>query len=271
MRRLLPQAAEDVDLDEAYAWPATPAQVVRANMVSSADGAAARDGVTEPISGPADKRVFAVLRGLTDVILVGAGTARKERYGGTRPGAERSATRRAAGLAPVPPIAVVSGRLDLDPAGPLFTDTLVPPIVVTCSAAPADRLAALRPVADVIVAGAYRVEVTALLDALADRGYRHVLCEGGPRLLYDVVTAGRLDELCLTVSPCLSGGPAGRILTGPTLPTAARLTLRQVLTEAGSLFLRYEVGPSPRDLPQAPAAETTASVAKPASSPSSSP
>lgn len=251
MRRLLPSGEADVDLDAAYAWPETVAQAVRANMVSSADGAAARDGLTESISSPADKRVFAALRGLCDVILVGAGTARQERYGGTRPSPERLEKRRAAGLSPVPPIAVVSGRLDLDPTGRLFTDTLVRPIVVTGDAAPAERRHALGRVAEVIVAGGDRVEVAPMLDALAARGYRHVLCEGGPVLLGDVLSAGRLDELCLTLSPCLTAGDAGRIVSGPALPTPARLTTLHVLTEDGALFLRYAVRQSPDSAPSA--------------------
>ena len=239
MRRLLPDPVDEVDLDDAYAWRAS-GQHVRGNMVSSADGAATLGGVTEELSGPADKRVFGVLRGLADVVLVGAGTVRTEDYGPARPSLERRERRVGAGLAPIPPIAVVSGRLDLSPQSRFFTEATVPPVVITTASAPAERRSALGRVADVVVAGDARVDPAAMLDALAARGFARVLCEGGPQLLSTLATAGRLDELCLTLSPQLVGGRSPRILTEPVRPPAA-LTLGHVLEEDGFLFLRYEL------------------------------
>src|SRR5205823_5239478 len=87
-------------------------------MVASLDGAATVRGRTGGLSGGADRQVFAMLRALADVIVVGAGTARIEGYGPVRPGREgvRWAWLRA-GRAPAP-IAVITRRIDLDPAGP---------------------------------------------------------------------------------------------------------------------------------------------------------
>lgn len=51
---------------------------VRANMIFSADGAAAFAGRAGPLSCPADQRLLVELRGYADVVLVGAGTARAE-------------------------------------------------------------------------------------------------------------------------------------------------------------------------------------------------
>jgi riboflavin biosynthesis pyrimidine reductase len=65
-----------------------------------------------------------------------------------------------------------------------------------------------------------------------------VLCEGGPHLLGALIAADLVDELCLTVSPLLAGGDAGRIATGPAGPPRP-MSLRHVLTEDGALFLRY--------------------------------
>ena len=44
--------------------------------------------------------------------------------------------------------------------------------------------------------------------ALADLGHHRLLTEGGPRLLGQLVAAGVLDELCLTISPMLTAGDA---------------------------------------------------------------
>lgn len=50
-------------------------------MIFSADGAAAFGGRAGPLSCPTDQRLLRILRGLADVVLVGAGTARAENYG----------------------------------------------------------------------------------------------------------------------------------------------------------------------------------------------
>lgn len=108
---------------------------------------------------------------------------RVEGYGGGRPSDEHRARRRARGLAEVPPIAVVTRSCALDPTGPLFTDTLSRPLVITCTRAPVERRAALADRAKVITIGDRDVDLPAALDALADRDPRRVNCEGGPTLL----------------------------------------------------------------------------------------
>jgi riboflavin biosynthesis pyrimidine reductase len=241
MRRLSPspdptELSTD-DLADAYATSAD--RPVRASFVSSADGSASLDGRSGGLGTTADRQVLAMLRDLCDVIFVGAGTARAEGYGPPPSTAERRARRAALGLSPVPRLAVVSARLELDPAAPLFqSDPRT--IVVTHAAAPADRRQALEAVADVVVAGAERVDTRQALDLLSDRGLTRVLCEGGPTLAGTLLSAGRLDELCLTLSPLLAGGTGGRILhLAEAAPNG--LELVHVLEEEGALFLRYAV------------------------------
>jgi riboflavin biosynthesis pyrimidine reductase len=226
VRRLV-ASADEVDLAAAYAVDAE--RHVRANFVSSADGAVAVEGKSAPLGNDADRRLFQVLRSLADVVLVGAGTARKENYGGARSADDRSP----------PPIAVVSRSLDLDPAARLFTDTQVRPIVVTCAAAPHDQREGLSDVADLVVAGDAEVDLADALDQLARRGLRHVLCEGGPSLLGSLAQVGLLDELCLTLSPVLAGGDAGRIIAGYHPRAVGSMHLRHALVDGDHLFLRY--------------------------------
>jgi riboflavin biosynthesis pyrimidine reductase len=215
---------------------------LRANMVASADGAANLDGRTGGLSGPADRMVFTVLRSLADVVLVGAGTVRTERYRPVPP-EEIWAQLRPPGAAPVPAIAIVSASLDLDPQSRLLSRASqhAPTIVLTCAAAPADRKAALAEGARIIEAGDQRVDLAMAIAALADSGYRQILTEGGPALLGQLVAADLLDELCLTTSPLLAGGQAGRILTAPGAPGGGvtRLHLALVLAHAGYLLSRY--------------------------------
>jgi riboflavin biosynthesis pyrimidine reductase len=236
---MLTADAADLDDDELarlYDYPRE--SWLRANFVASADGAAFLDGRSGGLSSAADRRLFGVLRALADVVLVGAGTARAEKYKPARRRPEHAPLR--AGRAATPPIALVSRGLDLDLTAPLFTDA--PPdartIVITREKASPELRAAAAKTADVIVAGQDKVDLAAALDALADRGLARVNCEGGPHLLTQVAAAGLLDELTLTVSPTLAGPGSGRIVAGAAF-AADRMTLTQVLTEDGYLFCRY--------------------------------
>lgn len=217
-------AANAVDLEAAYAYPplADGATWLRANMVTSLDGAAqGPDGRSATVSSPPDRVVLSLLRRLSDVIVAGAGTVRAENYG------------------PVDrPIAVVSRSLALDPSAPLFTEATHRTIVLTCAAARADRLAALEEVADVVVAGEIELDVPAAVRALAERGLNRILCEGGPQLLAAIVEADALDELCYTMSPAMVGGRSERLLATPS-SVHSEWTLGHILEDGGTLLMRW--------------------------------
>jgi riboflavin biosynthesis pyrimidine reductase len=209
-------------------------------MVASADGAVTLNGRSGGLSGPADKMVFTVLRSVADVVLVGAGTARAERYRPVR--ASEIWTQLRADDAPLPAIAVVTASLDLAgcerllavPPGPAQT------IVITTAAAPDERKAAIAGRARLIEAGDHEVDLRAAISALADLGYASIVTEGGPRLLGQLARARLFDELCLTTSPLLAGAGAGRIVaTG--LPDVVKLSLAHVLADDDFLLCRYLV------------------------------
>jgi riboflavin biosynthesis pyrimidine reductase len=245
MRRLLPEPAGPVDPVEAYAdLPvATGRPGVRLNMVASIDGAISVDGRSGGLGGGADRRVYLALRALTDVVLVAAGTARAEGYGPATVADELAPGRAARGQAPVPRIAVVTRSLSLDWDARLFTGARADarPIVVTCASAPARGLReAERAGAEVLVAGDAEVDLPAALAGLGERGARSVLAEGGPRLNAALAAAGVLDEICMTVSPRLVGGDAGRSLNGPEpRPGGTPMRLWAVYEEEGFLFMRH--------------------------------
>ncbi|MEV6396137.1 pyrimidine reductase family protein [Streptomyces sp. NPDC051907] len=229
------------ELAETYAYPPGDGPWLRANMVSSLDGAAQHEGTSRAISSGTDMRIFGTLRGLADVIVVGAETVRLESYRPARAREAFAARRAAAGQGPAPAIAVVTASLDLDFTLPLFSEPPVPTLVLTGAGAPAERVhAAEKAGAEVIVAGeGPGVEPARAVRALARRGMVRQLTEGGPRLLGQFVAAGVLDELCLTLSPALVAGNAQRIADGPSLTVPERFALASVLEEAGFLFTRY--------------------------------
>ncbi|WP_432135823.1 pyrimidine reductase family protein [Streptomyces sp. bgisy154] len=234
------------ELADAYAYPepppGEPRAWLRANMVSTLDGAAQHDGRSQPISNAVDMRIFGTLRALADVVLVGAETVRLEGYRPARARAEFAERREAAGQGPAPAVAVVSASLDLDFSLPLFTSPLVPTLVLTGAAAAPDRVAtAEKAGARVVVAGdGVGVEPARAVRALAELGHTRLLTEGGPRLLGQLVAAEVLDELCLTVSPMLTAGDAQRIAGGPSVSVPHRFALASLLEEDGFLFSRYQ-------------------------------
>lgn len=211
---------------------------LRANFVSSLDGAVEVDGRSAGLSSGLDKRVFALLRMLCDALVVGAGTLRQEGYRGLRLDPARRAWRRANGLPEYPTLVVVSASLDLDPAQGAFADAPVRPLVLTHRrAVPPPRLAEA---VELLRYGDSGVDLAAGLTELRRRGLRHLLCEGGPQLLGALTRADLVDELCLTVSPLLAGPGADRISTGTRTGPPRRLVLRHVLAaDDGSLLLRH--------------------------------
>ena len=237
---LWPVTASDLDDDAVIAGYEEDVadRWVRVNFVSSIDGSATQAGRSGALSDAADKRVFALLRRVCDVVLVGAGTVRVEGYGGMRVDDASAAWRTSHGFASQPTLAIVSGDLGLDPASEVFTKAPVRPMVLTVAAAPEARREALAQVADVIECGEASVDTAIAVRMLAERGLNRVHCEGGPHLFGTFAAERTLDEVCLTVSPVLEGGLGKRIIDGaPQLPLDMRLA--QVLRSGDTLLLRY--------------------------------
>ena len=236
MRALLPEPRpSDVDVHEHYAADWLDTGGIRANMVASVDGAAAADGLSGGLQTPGDNRVFAALRDLADVVLVGWATAAAEDYGPPRPdGTARSEW----GLRPELPVALVSRSLNIDTSTRLFEGNR--PLVVTCERSSPERRIELSQHADVLVCGADTVDYGAARRALAERGLTRVLCEGGPTQLARVLGTGELDELCLSLPPLAAGPGAPRIVAGDAWDASPqKLRLDGLLEEDGALFLRY--------------------------------
>src|SRR3954468_7319332 len=242
MRRLMPDPAEldEAGLIEAYRVP--DGRHLRVNFIASLDGAVTVDGRSEGPGSAGDRRIFQVLRALADVVLVGHGTAAAEGYRPMTADSAVSRLRTSIGRPPTAPIAIVSKRASLDPASGLVTGAVTATILVTCASADAGRREALEAAGvTVLVCGDVEVDLSLALDRLAALGHEQVLCEGGPTLFRDALTAGVVDELDLSIAPALVG-EEHRLVSG--LGGAVRLALRQVLEEDGVLFTRYALQPA---------------------------
>jgi riboflavin biosynthesis pyrimidine reductase len=229
---LLPESPDE--LDRFYG---DPPRGVRANMIFTADGAAAFHGRTKAITDPADQRLLSHLRMFADVILVGSGTVSAENYGPVRLSDEQRRMRTAAGHDELPRLAVVTGRGELSPTLRIFGDG-PRPIIATSSRAANDH-PDLADLGDVVAAGADAVEPVALIEEFRKLGLERVLCEGGPYLLASLIEVDVVDEMCVTISPYLAGSQPTKLEPASARLAPTRLEIRHVLQRNGLLYLRY--------------------------------
>jgi riboflavin biosynthesis pyrimidine reductase len=220
------------------------------NMVSSADGAISVDGLSGGLSGSADKEVFFYLRSIADVILVGASTAREENYGQPKLSDELRAQRASRGQPPLPRIAVTTRSMRIDWSSRLFGAPDSPaglPLVVCPGNSPPALRAPADGVAELLTSGADEVDFPAVLGELRQRRVGLVVCEGGPTLNGQLLSAGLVDEVCLTLSPLLVGGRGPRITGWDDPQPALGLQLISACEAEGVLMLRYATasGPTP--------------------------
>ncbi len=228
---------DDDQVLAAYPWP-NGRRWVRAMMVTTLDGAAAGpDGLSGSISSDVDRAVFDAVRRLAEVVLVGAGTIRSERYGPMVAKPEDAAARAQQGSAPAPVLAVVSPSLDLPWEEAMFAESTIRPIVATLASADPGRLQVARQHADVVVLPGDELDVEAVLAALEARGLRRVVCEGGPTLLAALAAAELVDEADISISPMLAGGEHSS--RAPGLASPNRFDLVHVIAGDGFLMNRY--------------------------------
>jgi riboflavin-specific deaminase-like protein len=207
------------------------------NMVSSVDGRAARDGLTRGLSSEADRGLFHLLRTAGDALLIGAGTAREERYGEAVKDDRYRQLRESHGLDPVQPTVIVSGRLLLPSDLPLLQAEGAPVVIATG----ADH--ELEGVHADVSYERTGDDLPLLLARLrTEHGIRSLVCEGGPTLLSYLLAAGLVDELFLSISPQLIGGGEEPTITmGRELPQPARTELVWVCEADSELFTRWRI------------------------------
>lgn len=209
------------------------------NMVSSLDGKAAVHGNTRDLSSPADRLVFHGLRTQADAILVGAGTARAERYGRATKNEELRSRREEEGLDPEPLTVIVSGRLDLPADLPLLQSPGTRVVIATGADHEVEGAAAT------VTYERTGDDLRLLLARLREEhGVRSVLCEGGPTLNAYLLAAGLVDELFLTVAPKIVGGAdALTLAAGRELLEPAQAELVWLYECGGDLFYRWRLPP----------------------------
>ena len=182
---------------------------VLGRIAQSLDGRiATTSGASHWISGRDDIVHTHRLRALFDAIVVGAGTVRADD--------PQLTTREVEGPSPVRVVLDTDRRLD--PHYRMFREA--PKTLLLCAAdAPGDDFVGEAPVLR-LPRAREGLDIAAVVAALAARGLRRILVEGGGITVSRFLAAGALDRLHVTIAPLLigSGIPAF------TLPEAATLT-----------------------------------------------
>jgi len=138
---------------------------------------------------------------------------------------------------------VLSHALEMPTARGIFEHPDTEKIVFTTRLAPAARIRRFQRLAEVVVLPRRTLPVAVVLGKLRERGFRKVLLEGGGHLHFAFARGGCVDEIYVTVTPHLIGGPAPSLLDGRGFlwkdhPLLELVSSRRVGDE---VFLRYRV------------------------------
>jgi riboflavin-specific deaminase-like protein len=217
-RRLLRRPSGDAALSSLYSplcAPSTAADgcYVLGRIAQSLDGRiATASGASQWITGHEDIVHTHRLRALFDAVVIGAGTVRADD--------PQLTTREVEGPSPVRVVFDTDRRLDARYR--VFREG--PETLLLCALdAPGEDRVGKAPVLRMPRAGK-GLAIAAVLAALAARGLRRVLVEGGGITVSRFLAAGALDRLHVTIAPLLigSGIPAFTLAEATTLTDVLR-------------------------------------------------
>ncbi len=191
--------------------------VVVAQLGQSLDGRiATASGHSKYINGPAGLAHLHRLRSLVDAVVVGVGTAITDD--------PQLTVRHVEGPCPARGVIDPKGRLPLDAR--ILTDDGVQRLIVTAEEDHHSGTHGAEIVALSAVDG--RIAPAAILAALAERGLRRILIEGGANTVSTFFAAGCLDRLHVIVAPIILGDGRASLILPPLerADQAARLPVR---------------------------------------------
>ena len=213
--------------------------VVVGQIGQSLDGRIATPtGHSKYINGPAGLDHLHRLRSLVDAVVVGVGTALADD--------PQLTVRRVRGPHPARVVLDPSGRLPA--SARLFAKDGARRLVITADATQSAAASGAEVVA--LPAANGRIAPAAILAALAERGLRRILIEGGADTVSSFLTAGCLDHLHVVVAPIILGAGRAGLMLPPIeradqalrVPTRAHQLDDEVLFDCDLSAQRVPVG-----------------------------
>jgi 2,5-diamino-6-(ribosylamino)-4(3H)-pyrimidinone 5'-phosphate reductase len=192
------------------------------------------------ISGEDDLRRVDALKANVDAVMIGVGTVLADDPKLTIKSVVLKRKRVDEGRSESPLRVVV----DSSARTPATAAVLGPnALIATSQQAPRHRVEVLKTKAEIVAVGESKVDLTALLGRLKDRGVESLLVEGGATLNFALLSLGLVDEIYTYVGNIIIGGSAA-----PTLVDGAGLTndfvklnLREIRQIGDGVLIKWRV------------------------------
>jgi len=209
---------------------------VFSNLAISLDGRIAdASSPAKPLGTPFDRKTMQVIRKMCDVVLVGTGTLRAHpramKIAGRLPKTRKQ-----------PANVIISASADFDVNWPFWKDNEVVRIVFTTERSLAKAVERCADRALVFAAGqGEKVEFPKVFEKLKALAFKNVLVEGGGEVMAEVLGAGLLQELYVTLTPWILGGRGNPSIVMGDKTLWSRLQLLKQKKIGSEVYLHYRV------------------------------
>lgn len=176
------------------------------NVAASLDGKISDESRRQlKISCEEDLEIVDRLRAESDAIMVGIGTVIADDPRLTVKSAALREKRVKEGREPNPLRVVVDSRCRM-PLNSRILNEEARTLIAVSKLAPEDRISEVKKFAEVAVIGEDRVDLSALLEHLYEKGVRRLMVEGGGTLISSLVSENLVDEMRIYYGPLFIGG-----------------------------------------------------------------
>lgn len=215
------------------------------NVAMTADGkidTSARRGAG--ISSPRDKERVDKLRAESDAVMVGGRTLLDEDPKLTVRSEALRAERVARGLSANPMKVGVVSEASIESHAKFLREGEARVVIFTTNRTSKDKLDLLRSHGvEVFVHAGGRVDLTEMMQTLAELGVKRLMVEGGATLNFELLRLGLVDEVYAFVAPMIFGGESAPTLAaGAGLERGAAIPLKMMDVETwddGGVLLKY--------------------------------
>jgi riboflavin-specific deaminase-like protein len=192
-----------------------------------------------------DKMHLLRQRALGDAVVIGHSTLKHDNVRLGLPDPKMREARVARGQSPYPLRVIVSNAGRIEPGLNIFQTEISPIVIFSTIRMPVRYQKLLRAKATLHLSDAPAVDLRWMLQQLRSEYKVHsVACEGGATLFRALLEQDLVDQLNLTIAPCLFGGARAPTLTGLSkefFPHSIRCSLTEMRTVGAECFLTYRI------------------------------